>query len=178
MNNLPKFIYFLVLIMLIIFIGLSIKFFGSQLTIITENEKYKWVKIEADIESIKLESLPNTNMPEGVPNIFTDKICNINYSYSYNNETYNNSNIGLNKNMEYSNWFHSELFEKLKSEQKIMIYINPKNPNSSTIIKYDFIYRKFGSGIITLSFVIFLSFILYQNYKYPSNYIANQIKLQ
>ncbi|CAM4389629.1 DUF3592 domain-containing protein [Zobellia nedashkovskayae] len=175
MFNFSKIILVLIIVLLLIFTGLSIKFLGTELFVFLKDGKHNYEKIEATIESISLESTSNPNMPEGV---FTKDICSISYTYIYNNKKFKSDNIGLNRNIDYSSAFHNKLYKKLNNVNQVIVYVNRDNPKQAVIIKYDLINRKIGSGIITFSFTIFLSLLLYQNFKYPANYISNQIILK
>jgi len=185
-NNVSKFLLIVLTTLLLIFLFLTIKFFAINLKILTENNKYTWVKTEAIIEDIKLLETPNPYYIDDkiLYETFSNKTCQIKYKYIYKNNEYFNSNIGIQKtslpktDLDYSNanQFHNALFEKLKNEKKVFVYVNPNKPENSSIIKYYFEYRKIGSVIMTLTFSICIGLFLFINFKYQSDHISNQIK--
>ncbi|QCE41744.1 DUF3592 domain-containing protein [Psychroserpens sp. NJDZ02] len=188
MNKLPKLLIVLLSIMLFIFLLLTFKFLNINLKILTEHQKYNWKKTEAVINSIKLIKAPNPALKDDpdLYTVFLNDVCEIQYSYHFNKNQYTSNNIGFNKRRdttknatnEGTNELHRLLFQKLQYHKKIFIYVNPKHPEHATLIQYDFDYKKLGSTIITLSFSLLLIVLLYLNYKYPSNYTSNQIKLK
>jgi len=153
--------------------------------IILQDNKYQWKKTEAKIESIRLELSPNPDYDE-LSTIFPNKKCEIKYSYKFNGVDYTSDKLGItdkkteNKNDSRffdNNEFNNSLFEKLKKEKKIFIYVDPEKPMNTTLIKYDLNYRKIGSLIISLTFSIFLGLIIFDNFKFPAKSISKKIKL-
>ncbi len=142
--------------MLIVFIKLSIDFFSINFKILKNGNKTEWIKTEATIDHLDSTEIV--------------------YSYSSNNKDYSSKKSLFDKNKN-SNKYYYKLYNRLKTEKKFYIFINPENPKESVIFKYNFEFRKFGSFIITTFFSLFLGLIILDNFKYPASYISKKIKL-
>jgi len=178
MRPLVKVIAILGLTGIIIFLILQLIFSGYYLykpiTTILENNKLNWEKNVAEIKSVKLESYPNPNMPKEASMVFPIEKCKIEYVFEFKGKYYTNSNVGLNK--EYNSEFHRALYMKLKDMNNVIVYVNPKNPNQSSIIKYDIDLKDIGAGIALLIFPLLVVHWVYVGKKHPPNYIAEKIK--
>ncbi len=180
MRPLPKTVQILGLTAIIIFLILQLIFscyyLYKPIALIFENNKLHWEERVAEIKSVELISRPNPNMPKEASMVFPVEICIIQYAFEYNGNFYTNSNIGLNVEKDYQSKFHRALYMKLKEKEKMIVYVNPKNPKQSSIIKYDIDLRNIGAGIALLIFPILVIYWVYIGKKYPPNYIAEKIK--
>ena len=156
-------------------IGYSFYSFSKPFKIIIENNKFKWKEEEANIKSVVLASRLNPDAPKEAPMVFPIEECKIAYTFNYDNKQYTNTGIGLNEEKKYYNTFHKNLYTRLANRKKVIVYVNPKNPNQSSLIKYDFILKDIASGIASISFPLLFIYWFYLNRKYPSGYIADKI---
>ncbi|WP_036156852.1 DUF3592 domain-containing protein [Maribacter forsetii] len=181
MQLLTKIAYVFGISLILLFLLLQVIFsfynLKKPLVLILENEKFNWEQTVAQIKSVKLESSPNPNMPKEASMVFPIEECKIKYVYKFNGKDYTNSKIGLNKEKEYESKFHRGLYLKLKEMNNVVIYVNPKNPNESSIIKYDINLKDIGAGIALLIFPLFVIHWVYISKKYPSNYLADKINI-
>ena len=180
MQQLIRIIYIFGISALFIFLILQLIFscyyLYKPINKILENNKFQWEKSVAEIKSVELETRPNPNMPKEALMVFPIEECKIQYLFEHNGKYYTNSKIGLNKEKEYESKFHRELYVKLKEMNNVVIYINPKNPNQSTIIKYDINLKDISAGIALLIFPLLVFNWVYIGKKYPSNYLVDKIK--
>lgn len=164
---------FIFLILLVVF---SFYFFSKPIKLVIENNKYQWIRIEAEINSLVLESRPNLNLPKEASIVFPIEKCKIHYTFYYNGKYFNNNIIGLNQNKKYDNNFHRKLYNRLIDKNKVVVYVNPNNPYQSTLIRYDFNLKNIGAGIALSIFPLLFINLIYENKKYPPNYLANKIE--
>ena len=180
MQLLTKIVYIIGISLILLFLLLQVIFscynLKKPLALILEKEKFNWEQSIAQIKSVELESSPNPYMPKEASMVFPIEKCKIQYVYKYSGKYYTNSKIGLNKEKEYESKFHRELYLKLKEMNNVVIYVNPKNPNESSIIKYDINLKDIGAGIALLIFPLLVIHWVYIGKKYPSNYLADKIK--
>lgn len=181
MRTLIKIIYivgitamFAFLILLTVFACYSIY---KPIVLLTENNKYQWEEREAEIQKVELESLPNPDMPEEASMVFPLDECKIQYTYHYGGEYYTNTHIGLNQEKEYNSNFHNELYKKLKDKHKVIVYVNPKNPSQSSLLKYDIDLKDIGAAIAFLIFPLLLIHWGYVGKKHPAEYLADQLNI-
>lgn len=158
-------------------IGFSFYSFSKPLKVIIENKKFEWKKEEANIMSVVLESRLNPNAPKEAPTVFPIEECKIEYSFNYDNKQYTNTSIGLNEEKIYYNTFHNDLYTKLADRKKVIVYVNPENPNQSSLIKYDFNLKDIADGIATISFPLLFIYWFYLGKKYRSGYLAKKINI-
>ncbi|RTE52263.1 hypothetical protein EHW67_18955 [Arenibacter aquaticus] len=165
-----------IIILLILQLIFSCYYLYKPIAILLDNNKLHWEKSVAEIKSVKLLSRPNPNMPKEASMVFPIEVCYIQYTFYYEGNYYTNSNIGLNVEKEYQSKFHRALYMKLKEMDKVIVYINPKNPKQSSIIKYDINLKDIGAGIALLIFPLLIVYWVYIGRKHPPNYITEKIK--
>ncbi|MDE3743336.1 DUF3592 domain-containing protein [Maribacter polysaccharolyticus] len=147
----------------------------KPISLITENHRYQWEESKAAIQKVELESLPNPAMTKEASMVFPLDECKIQYAYQYGGEYYTNTQIGLNKAKDYTSRFHNELYLKLKDKHQVTVYVNPKNPSQSSLLKYDIDLKDIGAGIAFLIFPLLLLHWVYISKKHPARYLADQI---
>ncbi|MBA6156223.1 hypothetical protein H3Z83_06780 [Tenacibaculum sp. S7007] len=173
----PKFLLYI--IYLCVFLS-AIGVVKNSLSAIRKNDSIRimrsWHKTKAFIKKISLEEKPDLSLDKEFQDVFTINTCDLVYSYTFNNKNYESSNIGINEKDNNSS-FQGDLCRKLSNAEGFYIYVNPQNPNDVSLAHNNYTYREIGNSIICFSFLIFLSYLIYTSKKYPSDYVANQIKI-
>lgn len=91
----------------------------KPIALLTENNKYQWEELAAELQQVDLESFPNPDLPYDAGKVFTLDTCKVRYAYQYGGEYYTNTQIGLNRKKEYNSNFHNELYRQLKDKHKV-----------------------------------------------------------
>lgn len=175
MNNFPKFsLYFLG------FFGISM-LFKAVVIFYDEHQNLNnnWIKTEATIKELKTKwtEIQYIEKNQDTTIILPTQKLHFLYSYQFNNKYYHSSNTGIDFSQLRVPDLNNEIVEKLSNKKKIYVYVNPKEPKNSCIVKNDINYSKLGLGIGLFGGFLFILFLVIFNLKYKATHIADKIEV-
>lgn len=140
------------------------------------NSEIYWIKQIATIDQLNLVEYKgdDVNFPYDV---FPLLKCQIEYSYTIQNIKYSGNSLGSNLQNRDDVELHKGIYKKLLNKNKIYIWVNPNQPNESSLTERKLVSDELIFGIGFLIFPLFLISAFIIRKKHPTSELANQLEI-